>query len=251
MDVQWYQVKEVAQMTGITVRTLHHYDDIGLLTPSERSRSGYRLYSADDLRRLQQVLIHRELGLPLETIARILADPGFDRRAALMEQREALRRRQATTTELIRSIDAALAEIEGQPMSPQDLFDGFDPAAHQEEAQQRWGHTDAYRKSARRTRHYSPADWQRIKAEDRSLMERMSKLMDQEVVADATSAMDLAEGHRLHIDRWFYPCDHCHHAGLADMYVADPKFTATFEKHHSGLTLFLADAIRANAARQA
>ena len=163
-----YQVKQVARLTGLTIRTLHHYDAIGLLAPSARSAAGYRLYDDDDLLRLQQILIGRELGLSLEAIRRSLDDPRFDRRQALLAQRTELEARTARTTTMIRAIDAALTAIEENDMSKVDLkkiFDGFDPEQYADEAEERWGHTDAYRISAERTKAYSAADWQRFKEE--------------------------------------------------------------------------------------
>src|SRR5688572_19997454 len=107
-----YQVKEVAELSGLTVRALHHYDSIGLLVPSLRTAAGYRLYRADDLLRLQQILIGRELGLPLEQIRQSLDEPSFDRRRALQQQRTALERRAQRYGEMIRAIDVALALID-------------------------------------------------------------------------------------------------------------------------------------------
>src|SRR5262245_28310993 len=112
MAKRTYLVKEVAALSGVTVRALHHYDELKLLTPSGRSDAGYRLYSDDDLLRLQQILIGRELGLSLEAIRRSLDDPGFDRRAALVAQRAELAARAGRAADMIRSIDAALAALD-------------------------------------------------------------------------------------------------------------------------------------------
>lgn len=106
MERRTYRVKDVARLARVTVRTLHHYDAIGLLVPS-RTRTGHRVYGEDDLLRLQQILIGRELGLPLEEIGCMLTDPHFDRRKALLEQRELLMRRASETEAMIRAIDSA------------------------------------------------------------------------------------------------------------------------------------------------
>ena len=144
-----YRVKEVAAIAGITVRTLHHYDAIGLLVPSARSGKGYRLYSDEDLLRLQQIMIGRTLGMPLEAIRRLLDDPGFDRKAALLEQREQLADRVEQAEAMLRAVDEALAAMESKEndMDRKKLFDGFDPAAYEAEAKQRWGDTAAYAES--------------------------------------------------------------------------------------------------------
>lgn len=142
-----YQVKDVARIAGVSVRTLHHYDAIGLLVPQRRTAAGYRVYTDADLLRLQQVLIGRELGLSLEEIRRSLDDPRFDRMATLLDQRERLRARVQQTEAMIRAVDAALAGLEGDQedaeMNMEDLFQGFDPSGYEDEAR---------RRGARRTR---------------------------------------------------------------------------------------------------
>jgi DNA-binding transcriptional MerR regulator len=167
-----YQVKEVAGLSGLTVRALHHYDAIGLLEPSARSAAGYRLYSDDDLMRLQQIIVGRGLGLSLEAIRRSLDDPAFDQREALLAQRAELAARVGRTNDMIRAIDAALSVIEEKDMSKADfkkIFDGFDPSTHEDEVKQCWGQTDAYKISAQRTKSYTEADWQRFKDEQAAI----------------------------------------------------------------------------------
>jgi DNA-binding transcriptional MerR regulator len=195
MSASAYRVKDVARLAKVTVRTLHHYDEIGLLVPSSRNESGYRLYAEDDLQRLQQILLWRELGFPLEEIRRILDDPGFDRRKALLAQRKELVAR------------------------------------------------------GRRTARYKDQDWKRMKEELNAILEKLAERMHEEAKASDSDVVELAEEHRLHIDRWFYPCSRKMHEGLASMYVGDDRFKASFERHGEGLAQFLADAIRANGAR--
>ena len=120
---------------------------------------------------------------------------------------------------------------------------------HAEEARQRWGETDAYKESARRTKKYTPEDWTRIEAEVEAVESGLAAAMTAGEAADGARAMDLAEQARLHIDRNFYPCSHTMHVGLADMYTADPRFTAHYDDRAPGLAAFVANAIRANAAR--
>jgi MerR family transcriptional regulator, thiopeptide resistance regulator len=271
-----YQVKEVASLSGVSIRALHHYDAIGLLRPSLRTAAGYRLYDADDLLRLQQILIGRELGWSLEDIRRSLDDPSFDRRQALREQRAALERRARHTAEMIRAIDAAIAiiddvndsaivaevcdaprsgespdEQEGTTVNMKKIFDGFDPDKYADETKQRWGHTDAYKISMRRTKTYTEADWKSIKEEQSAIYADAVAAMKSGKGPGDAAAMDVAERHRLSIDRWFYPCSAQMHCGLADMYEADQRFQDNIDKHAAGLTAFLSAAIRANAQRQA
>ena len=249
MASKGYQVKEVARLAGVTVRTLHHYDEIGLLVPSGRTEAGYRLYDDGDLLRLQQIVIGRELGFSLEEIRRLLDDPGVDRKETLRRQREGLVRRRRATDAMVRSIDRALEALEGgTTMAPEQLFDGFS-AELREEARQRWGKTDAYREAARRTARYSKDDWARIRAEEAELLRSLAAQLARGTPAGDDEVIELAERHRLHIDRWYYPCDHRMHLGLAEMYLADERFAAHFESHAAGLTAYLAEAIRANGAR--
>ena len=139
-------------------------------------------------------------------------------------------------------------------MTPEDfkkMFDGFDPAEYEQEAQQRWGNTDAYRQSQRRVARYTKADWERMKAESAEPVNRLVSAMQAGRSANSIEAMDAAEGHRRHISDWFYDCTYEIHAGLAEMYLADRRFTATYETIAPGLAQYVHDAIKANAARHA
>jgi DNA-binding transcriptional MerR regulator len=246
-------VKDVARLTGVSVRTLHHYDAIGLLVPSGRTAAGYRLYTDADLLRLQQILIGRELGLPLEEIRRSLDDPRFDRKAALLDQRQRLRDRARQAEAMLRAIDAALAALDGSATTGEftmaDLFDGFDPSRYDEEARSQWGTTDAFAESEKRTRGYTPDDWKALNAEQAAVYDAAFAALKGGKAPSSAEAMDIAERHRLSIDRWFYPCSHTMHRGLASMYESDDRFRQSIDKYGEGLTTFLAEAIRANAAR--
>ena len=146
-----YQVKDVARLAGVSVRTLHHYDSIGLLVAGTRTAAGYRLYTDSDLLRLQQILIGRELGLSLEEIRRALDDPRFDRKTALLDQRERLIERVRQTEAMIRAIDVALDAVDGcrkkGEMKMEDLFEGFDPSRYEDETRHRWGTSEAFLES--------------------------------------------------------------------------------------------------------
>src|SRR5579871_4392515 len=144
MKRRTYQVKEVAALARVSVRALHHWDEIGLLVPRARTEAGYRLYDDEDLLRLQQILVGRALGLPLEELRRSFDEPGFDRREALRAQRRALEARAADTAAMLRAVDHALAALdakEGDTMDAVKLFEGFEHEKHEAEAEQRWGGT--------------------------------------------------------------------------------------------------------------
>ena len=242
-----YKVKDVARLSGVSVRTLHYYDEIGLLTPKDRTAAGYRLYDENDLMRLQQILIGRSLGLALEEIRKSLDEDGFDYARALQQQRALLIQRLGQTHKMIAAIDSALTNLgEGQAeIDFKAIFDGFDPADYETEAQNRWGETDAYKESARRTKSYSDADWTLIKSELDAIWTDAAQAMRQGAAADSYIALEIVERHRKHIHRWFYDLTPEGHKGLADMWETDDRFRANIDKYGSGLTTWLAAAVRA------
>jgi DNA-binding transcriptional MerR regulator len=253
-DAAAYSVGEVAALAGVTVRTLHHYDATGLLSPRSRTASGYRVYGDDDLQRLHRILGYRELGFGLDEIAAILDDPATDPLDHLRRQHHLLTEREQRLQAVIRTVEKTMeAHAMGIRLTPQEMFEVFgehDPTEHAAEAEERWGDTDAYRESARRTSTYTKDDWAGMAGEQAANTRRMVALLSSGVAPDSDEAMDAAEAHRAHIARWFYDCPPAMHVGLGEMYVADPRFTATYEKEAAGLAQWLHDAIVANAARQ-
>ena len=248
-----YSVGAVARMAGITVRTLHHYDEVGLLSPSGRTDAGYRQYADGDLARLQQILCYRELGFPLEQITEILDNGNRDDLDHLRRQHELL-------TDRIQRLEAIVGAVQqmmearqmGISLNPEEMLEVFgdhDPAQYAEEVEERWGDTDAYRESHKRTSKYTKADWLKIKAEGAEAAQQMIAALQGGLPADSEEAMQAAESMRQQIDRWFYPCSHEMHRHLGDMYVADPRFTKHYEDQAPGLAQYTRDAIHANADR--
>ncbi|KUG61783.1 transcriptional regulator [Kocuria rosea subsp. polaris] len=249
-------VGQVARRFGVTVRTLHHYDDVGLLRPGERSAGGYRLYTEDDLLRLQHVVVYRRLGFSLGHIEELLVDGELGSvRAHLRRQRETVLARQAELAELVTAIDRALEKdmtgIDLTPEERRELFgDGFSDE-HAAEAERRWGDTDAWQQSRRRTAGYDKEDWQRIAAGTAAINERFVQARRAGLPADSAEAMDAAEAARRQIHERFYDLPPELHRALGDMYVADPRFTRTYEDLEPGLAQYVRDAIHANADRAA
>jgi DNA-binding transcriptional MerR regulator len=246
-------VGEVAKLAHVSVRALHHYDELGLLTPSARSEAGYRLYSTGDLERLQHILFYKELGFGLEEIGGLTADPVFDRREVLAAQRDLVTERVARLEAMLALIDRTLISMDGGVrMTDEEMFEvfgDFDPAKYEDEVGERWGDTDAYKESARRTRRYTKKDWKRIQDEGTANLAAMAALFDQGVEPSDSRAMDVAEEARLAIDRNFYACSREMHVGLGEMYVADPRFAAYYDSQREGLARWFYAAIRANASR--
>jgi DNA-binding transcriptional MerR regulator len=240
-------VSEVAELTGVTVRALHHYDELGLLCPSERSEAGYRLYSYDDLARLREILIWRRLGFSLNEIRSLLDDPGHDRLAALERQRDLVDAEIDRLGALAVAVQEAIdAELSGTRLEETNMFEGFDPSEYEDEARERWGHTEAYQESARRTQGYGQAEWDAIRREGAEIVNELVALMRAGEPATGAPARALAERHREHLSRWFYPCSPQMHRGLAEMYVADERFRRNYEHEAEGLATYFHDAIVAS-----
>ncbi len=248
-------IGELAALAGISVRTLHHYDELGLLEPAERGASGRRTYGAAEVERLQRILGYRALELPLEEIGRLLDDPSTEPTDHLRRQLQQL---DARIDHLRRVRDAVRFTLEADDMQIKltpaerlEVFGDHDPAEHAAEAKARWGATDAYRESARRAKQYSKDDWLRIKTEQEAIGAAFVAALHAGEAPTATVAMDIAERARLQIDAAFYPCSHEMHRGLAEFYVSDPRFAAHFEEQAEGLAEYVAAAIHANADRAA
>jgi DNA-binding transcriptional MerR regulator len=248
-----YTVGAVARLAGVTIRTLHHYDEIGLLSPSGRSQAGYRRYGAADLERLQRILFYRELGFGLDQIKTMMTDGQADAVVHLRRQHQLLRDRIGRLERVAAAVEKAMeAKTMGISLTPEDRFEVFgdhDPHADATEAEERWGTSDPYAEARRRAASYSKADWLRHKAESQAVNDRLAAAMRSGLPPTGAEAMDAAEAHRLQISRWFYDCPVQMHVGLGEMYVADPRFAANYDKVAPGLAQYVRDAIVANAAR--
>jgi MerR family transcriptional regulator, thiopeptide resistance regulator len=237
-----HTVKAAAHIAGVSVRTLHHYDQIGLLKPAAHSSAGYRLYDDRDLQRLQQVLFFKELGFDLKEVKRILSDPSFDHRAALVRHRKLLLERQERLGRLIKAVDHSLAALKkGKPMDTK-MFDGFDAAQYEEEARQRWGHTDAWKQSQDRWKKLTKQDLADIQQEGKSVIDGLVALSDESPADPRVQAL-VARHHRQINDR-FYTCPVEILRQLGEAYVDDPRFAAFYDQFQTGLATFLRDAIR-------
>jgi DNA-binding transcriptional MerR regulator len=256
VDDDGYSVGAVARLAGVSVRLLHHYDRIGLLTPSERSAAGYRIYSLADLRRLQQILFYRALGFTLDDIARVLADPGQDAVAHLRRQHRLLRAQISRRQDMLAAIEKELeAGKMGIALTPEEQFEifGTDKVSGEwaQEAQRRWGDTEAWAQSQRRAAAYTKQDWIDIQAEAAAINQEFLASMAAGSAADGPRATDIAERHRQHISRWFYDCSPEMHRGLAEMYLADERFGRNYDDLAPGLARYVHDAMLANADRAA
>ncbi|GAA4930326.1 DNA-binding transcriptional MerR regulator [Nonomuraea thailandensis] len=253
MTTQEHTVGAVAELAGISVRALHHYDEIGLLEPSERSAAGYRLYSGDDLRRLQHILFYRELGFDLDTIGAILADPARTDADRLREQRTLLTARIERQQAMLASIDRELHARElGLTLTPRERLEIFGSTRLEDNAaraRERWGDSELWRQRQRRAAACSAADWERIRDEQSAIHRRLLDAMAAGVPAADPAVMGLAEEHRLHLHRRFHDCDHETHRGLARAYLANERIGRNYDDMAPGLSRYVHDAIMANADR--
>ncbi|RRQ80218.1 MerR family transcriptional regulator [Streptomyces griseofuscus] len=254
-----YSVGQVSAFAGVTVRTLHHYDKAGLLSPSERSPAGYRLYGDADLARLQQILFYRQLGFSLDEIAAILKDPQAN---AVEQLRTRQRQLRAEIAGLQRLAEVAERAIEvqrtGVSLTPQERFEVFGEItfdlSYATEAELKWADSEGQRESMARAAAHTKEDWRLLMGEASAWRAELLAAFDEGEPSDGERAMDLAEEHRLHISRWFTSCPPDMHLRIADDFVADPRAFALVvppSRQRPGLAAYLRRAVRANASRHA
>ena len=239
-----YTVGKLASLAGLTVRTLHHYDEIGLLKPTARSDSGYPLYGHDAPLRLQQILFYREMGFPLREIRRILDDPSFDRKAALEQHRTNLERRIARLERLLRTVDRTLCALGKKEMAVTDeqLYEGFQPEDVERikrEASQRYGEAEV-RASENRIKGMSQEAWESLKQESHAVTQTLAELMDRDP-GDAEVQQLIARHHA--VIEHFCEASAERYAGLAQLYVTDPEFRAFYDRYRVGLAGLMSDAM--------
>jgi DNA-binding transcriptional MerR regulator len=244
-------VGQVAALVGVSVRTLHHYDEIALVTPSARSSVGYRSYSDADVERLHRVLLYRELGFPLEEIATLLDDPSVDALVHLRRQRALLDERIDRLHRMVAAVEKMMeAQTMGIQLTPEEQTEIFgDNWLGEEyaiEAEQRWGDSEAWKQSQSRTAALSKDDWVRIKAETDALEAAFAAAMTDHVPADSEQARALAERHRASIEQ-HYDCSYEMHLCVAETYVSDERFRQHYEDVAPGLAQYTRDVIVANA----
>lgn len=239
-----YTINKLASAADITVRTLHHYDEIGLLSPAGKEANGYRYYGEAELLRLQQIMFFRELEFPLEKIRQALDAPKFNNLEALESHRAVLLKQKTRLSKLIKTIDTTIISLKkGVPMSTNDMYGGFTKAQmeeYQKEAQVRWGNNDAYKQSAARTKTWSKAKYKAVFEEGHEVVVKLAKLMDREV--SDPQVQELVAAHRANIGHFYAVTDEIY-GGLARMYVEDSRFAKNYDSVAPGLADFLSRAM--------
>jgi DNA-binding transcriptional MerR regulator len=238
-----YTIKKFAELAGVTTRTLRYYDEIGLLNPAELGNNGYRYYDQHSLMKLQQILFFRELDIPLNDIQLIMSQPDFNLLGALDEHRSSLEKKAERLNKLINTIDNTLATIRGERlMTAEEYFEGFDETRYEEETRQRWGSTPQYAESQHKWASYSKEQKQEIKAEGGRLTVRMVSENPDASPDDPDVQAAIGE-YFAYLNKNFYTCDLGFLRGLADMWVADPRFAINYERIRAGGAEFVRDAV--------
>lgn len=245
-----YTIKKLAAMAGVSVRTLHHYDAIGLVGPATRSASGYRLYGEAELLRLQQVLFYRELDMGLAEIRRLLDRPDFDLRAALEEHWLLLAAKAERIARLMETVDRTLGRLKGETMlNDEELYAGFakdDIESIKAEAKTRWGGTEAYGQSQKRVARLSKEEWALTKAEAEAIDEAAAQAMREGAKPESATAQATMARKYEHLRHFYEPSMELF-AGLGRMYVEDERFKARYEAIAPGLADYLRRAMEAYA----
>ena len=234
------QIKEFAQFTGVSVRTLHYYDEIGLLKPSHVDKStGYRYYDEQSLLRMQEILFYRELDFSLKSIEEILSSPNYDKTQALKEQKQLLILKKERLDNLISAIDGAM---KGENVMK--AFDNTEFEKYKAEAREKWGNTNAYQEHAEKTKSYSKDKWNDLAAGMDAIMGQFAESMKHGNAPDSDAAQDLVKALQSHITEHYYTCTKEILFGLGQMYVADDRFRANIDKHGEGTAAFIRESIK-------
>jgi len=236
-------VSAVAALTGVSVRTLHHYDHIGLVVPSVRTPAGYREYIDADIERLHLVLVYRSVGMPLDEIRALLDDSSADVVGHLRRQHGLLLEQAERLQHTIKAVEELMnAHRQGIQLTAEEQVELFGTTAfgdeYAAEAEERWGETDAWKQSQQRVSQFSKQDWGAIKAEGDALLKALAQAIRDGVEPGSARANELASRHRASIER-FYDCGDEMHRNLAEMYLADERFTRYYDDVEPGLAQFL------------
>ncbi|MEI6874455.1 MAG: MerR family transcriptional regulator [Spirochaetota bacterium] len=238
-----YSVSALARIAGVSVRTLHHYDRIGLLSPSARTASGYRVYGEAELLRLQEVLLYRELEFPLEEIRDLLDSPDHDPVQALVGHRHSIEEKTERLLVLLSTIDKTIAHLggEGTMLSDEELYEGFgkkEIEAIKAETIGLWGKTEAYNESQKRVAKMGKAQWARVKEEGHLLETDCAAAFKGGRAPDSPEAMKLMARKAIWL-RHFYEPSAGIFSGLGEMYAADERFRAAYDRYAVGLADWL------------
>ncbi len=245
-----YTIKELADLAGVTTRTLRYYDQMEILSPAEIGSNRYRLYDHDSLLRLQQILFFRELDVPLKEIQFILNRPDFQLLPTLENHQEAIKEKVKRYQELLGTIDKTIRSIRGEEiMSEKDYFEGFDETQYEQETRERWGNTSQYKESQQKWSSYSKDQKEEIKKEGGRITLRMVP-ENPEVRSDDPDVQKAVGDYYAYLNQYFYTCEVEFLRTLSDMWVQDPRFAVNYERIREGGAAFVREAVNIYCDRQ-
>lgn len=238
-----YSIKEIADLAGVTTRTLRYYDQLGILVPAEIADNGYRFYDRKNLLELQQVMFFRELDVPIKDIQHMLNQPDYQPVSALEKHRGGIITQVERLNKLLDTLDNTIASLQGEhKMADKELFEGFDETQYEGETRELWGDTSQYKESQRKWSSYSKDQKEEIKQEGGRITLRMVtenpgvKPDDPDVQAAVAEYYD-------YLNKYFYSCEVEFLRGLADMWVQDPRFAVNYERIREGGSVFVQEAV--------
>ncbi len=233
------QIKEFAISCGVSVRTLHYYDETGLLKPSFVDKgTGYRYYDENSLLRMQEILFYRELDFSLKSIAEILSSPDYNKETALAEQKKLLILKKERLERLISAIDSAAKGVNIMKAFDNSVFEKY-----KDEAKEKWGNTAAYKQYSEKTKNYPNNKWSSLADGMDAIMKEFSLCMKNGNSPDSDEAQDLVKTLQSHITENYYTCTKEILFSLAQMYVCDERFKNNIDKHGDGTAEFINQAI--------
>ena len=238
------QIKEFADFAGVSVRTLHYYDEIGLLKPAlVDEQTGYRFYDEQSLERMQAILFYRELDFPLKSICEILSFPYYNQEKALKEQKKLLILKKERLERLILAIDDAM-----KGRNIMNVFDNSDfettRKEYEMEAKEKWGRTEAYTEFTEKSKNYSKENYNKLYEGMEDIFHEFAQCMQSAVEPDSDKAQALVKKLQEYISVNFYTCTKQILAGLGQMYIADERFQKNIDQHAAGTAEFASKAIQ-------
>lgn len=249
-DIDGYAIGDAADLLGVTVRTLRHWDQIGLLSPQWRTYGGHRLYTAEDIGRAHRILVYREAGVSLNEV-RGLLDGDSDERSQLMRQRKVLEEKASHLRHMIGAVDNLLEAIDmNKPMKPQEAAELFGEEWRQDwqdEAEQRWGDTDAWAQSQQRQQNFTEKDWAEMYEQQELIVRKLAEAVRSGADPDSELGREISGMHRAGIAK-HYECGHGRQVILARMYLSDDRWRPAYEKDgEPGALEWLVAAVEADA----
>lgn len=246
-----YQINQISQLAGVSVRTLHHYDKIRLLVPDKQA-NGYRIYTQEHVKRLQDIIFFKTLGFKLSEISEMLTLEAYDRLFILNKHKSAIELRMQQLSKVLEAIEKTIDDEKGDyQMSDKERFESFDMEAiekhreaYKEETEAKYGHTHAFKQSQKKTKHYNAEDWKRITEESTTIYKGFYELSVGQVPVSDERAVKLVTAWQEHITKNYYDCSKEILNGLSDMYIADQRFKDNIDANGEGTARYMHDAIK-------